>query len=91
MLNLSYWSEITAAQTLDALLEREKIDFIQYLERMPDGYIPKKQELLDELKANMEARNKRSDACAAGRYDASEHGRNAADGPASSNDGNVTK
>jgi len=52
----SYWSEITAAQTLDALLGREKIDFIQYLERMPDGYIPKKQELLDELKANMEAR-----------------------------------
>jgi hypothetical protein len=52
----SYWSEITAAQTLDALLEREKIDFIQYLERMPDGYIPKKQELQDELKASMEAR-----------------------------------
>lgn len=46
----TYWSEITAAQTLDNLLRDEKIDFIQYLERMPDGFIPQKQELIDDLK-----------------------------------------
>lgn len=49
----SYWSEITAIQTLDNLLESGKIDFIQYLERVPDEYIPAKQELLTELKQKM--------------------------------------
>ena len=44
----SEWSEITAIQTLDALLEKERIDFIEYLERLPDGLIPRKQELLDK-------------------------------------------
>lgn len=46
----SYWSEITSAQTLDNLLQGEKINFLQYLERMPDGYIPQKQELIDDIK-----------------------------------------
>jgi len=46
----SYWSEITAMQTLDNLLQAEKINFLQYLERIPNGVIPQKQELIDEIK-----------------------------------------
>jgi hypothetical protein len=49
----SYWSEITAMQTLDNLLKDAKIDFIQYLERVPDGMIPKKDDLIEEIKASM--------------------------------------
>jgi hypothetical protein len=50
----SYWSEITSMQTLDNLLSAEKISFLQYLDRLPNGMIPKKQELIDELKAQIE-------------------------------------
>lgn len=45
----SYWSEIAAMQTLDNLLSQGKIDIVDYLERIPDGYIAKKQELIDKL------------------------------------------
>lgn len=45
----SYWSEIAAQQTLDNLLMNERIDFIDYLERIGD-IIPKKQELINKLK-----------------------------------------
>lgn len=47
----SYWSQITAMQTLDALLQNDRISFMQYLERVPNGIIPKSQELIEELKA----------------------------------------
>ncbi len=47
----SYWSEIASMQTLDNLMMRGKIDLVDYLERVPDGYIVKKQELLDKLVA----------------------------------------
>lgn len=50
----SYWSEIASMQTLDNLMTRGKIDLIDYLERVPDGYIIKKQELLDKLKGEGE-------------------------------------
>lgn len=46
----SYWSEIATMQTLDNLLMNRFINLIQYLERMPAGYMPKQQELIDELK-----------------------------------------
>lgn len=46
----TYWSEIISMQTLDNLLNSEKITMIQYLERIPNGIISKKQELLEELK-----------------------------------------
>lgn len=46
----SYWSQITSVQTLDNLLATEKINFMQYLERLPAGFITKKQELIEELK-----------------------------------------
>lgn len=47
----SYWSEIASMQTLDNLLMNRQITLLQYLERVPAGYISKKQELIDELKA----------------------------------------
>jgi len=45
----SYWSEIASMQTLDNLLRQGKIDLVDYLERVPDGYIARKQELIDKL------------------------------------------
>jgi len=50
----SYWSEITALQTLDNLLQSDKINFLQYLKRVPNGVIPKKQELIAEIEMQMQ-------------------------------------
>ena len=50
----SYWSEISTMQTLDNLLQSERIAFIDYLERMPSNIIPKKAELISKLKEGME-------------------------------------
>ena len=47
----AYWSEIASMNTLDNLLVRGKIDFADYLERVPDGYIPGRLELLEKAKA----------------------------------------
>ncbi len=47
----SYWSEITAIQTLDNLLLQDRISLEDYLERIPDGYISRKQELIDKIRA----------------------------------------
>jgi hypothetical protein len=49
----SYWSEISAMQTLDNLLAQGHIDFVQYLERIPDEYIAQKEQLITEIKQNM--------------------------------------
>lgn len=46
----SYWSEIAAVQTLDNLLVQKQIALDDYLERVPEGYISKKQELIDKLR-----------------------------------------
>ena len=46
----SYWSQIAAMQTLDNLLQAEKITFLQYLDRLPPGQVPKTQELIEEVK-----------------------------------------
>ena len=46
----SYYSEIASIQTLDNLLKMGKISTIQYLERIPDGYVPGRRELIDELR-----------------------------------------
>lgn len=48
----AYWSEIASMQTLDNLLARELITLEQYLERLPSGYVSKKQELIDQVKAS---------------------------------------
>lgn len=47
----SYWSEIACMQTLDNLLMNKQITLLQYLERLPNGYITEKQKLIDEIKA----------------------------------------
>lgn len=47
----SYWSEMASMQTLDNLLMNKHITLKQYLERLPNGYLSKKQELLDEIAA----------------------------------------
>lgn len=48
------WSEIASMQTLDSLLASQQISFQQYLERVPDGVIPKKQELLEAIGQQMD-------------------------------------
>jgi hypothetical protein len=45
----TYWSELAVIQTLDNLLDRGLIELIDYLERMPEGYIKDKQGLIDAL------------------------------------------
>ena len=50
----SYWSEISTLQTLDNLLAAERIDFLQYLDRIPAELIPKKAELMADLKEQVE-------------------------------------
>lgn len=47
----SYWSEIASVQTLDNMLINNKIGTDDYLERMPEGYVAKKQELIDKLRS----------------------------------------
>ncbi len=42
------WNEATAVQTLDNLLTRQVITFIEYLKRLPNGLIPDKQGLIDD-------------------------------------------
>jgi hypothetical protein len=49
----SYWSEMASMQTLDNLLMNKMITPKQYIERLPNGYITKKQELLDDFAAQM--------------------------------------
>ncbi len=48
----SYFSEIASIQTLDNLLNAGRIEFIDYLKRIPDELIPQKQELINSLMAN---------------------------------------
>lgn len=46
-----YWSEIAAINTLNSLLQSGSITLKQYLERIPESLIPKRQELLEEVSA----------------------------------------
>lgn len=48
----SYFSEIASIQTLDNLLNAGRIEFIDYLKRIPNELIPQKQELINSLMAN---------------------------------------
>ena len=45
----SYFSEIASVTTLDNLLSNGLIEFVDYLERIPDEIIPNKQELINDL------------------------------------------
>lgn len=44
----SMWSEIQTMQTLDNLLQSGQITLVQYLERIPEGFIPQKERLIEE-------------------------------------------
>jgi hypothetical protein len=48
------WSEIASMQTLDNLLNGKQINLAQYLDRVPNGIIPKRKELLEEIKAQIQ-------------------------------------
>ena len=50
----TYFSEIAMTQTLDNLRKDGTLDVIQYLERIPDKLIPRKQELLDQIRQRVE-------------------------------------
>ena len=47
----AYWSEIMTVQTMDNLLMQGKIGIVDYLERIPEGYVGKKQELIQKMKS----------------------------------------
>jgi hypothetical protein len=49
----SYYSEIAAMQTLDNLLASNQINIVQYLERIPDSYMPAKRALIEEKRQEM--------------------------------------
>ena len=49
----TYYSEIASIQTMDNLLQRQNINTIQFLERLPDDYVPNKTGLISELKNEM--------------------------------------
>lgn len=51
----TYWSEISNVQTCENLLMNGHINAVQFLERLPEGYLSKRQELIDELKAQQQA------------------------------------
>lgn len=51
----SYYSEIASINTLDNLLMQNKITILQYLERIPDGYIPARRELINEIRQQMQS------------------------------------
>lgn len=46
----AYWSEIAQINTLDNLLRQGKITVVDYLERIPNGYIVDQQGLIEKLK-----------------------------------------
>ena len=51
----SYYSEIASIQTLENALMNGHMTFLQFLERIPDDYMPKRRALIAELKAQQAA------------------------------------
>ncbi|MDR0916896.1 MAG: hypothetical protein LBN02_06870 [Oscillospiraceae bacterium] len=49
----SYWSEIASMQTLDNLFARGAIGLKEYLERVPEGIIPDKSALIEQMGIKM--------------------------------------
>lgn len=49
----AYWSEIAQMNTLDNLLTSGQITVVDYLERVPNGYISNQQELIDTLRQRL--------------------------------------
>lgn len=61
----AYWSEIAQMNTLDNLLTQGKISVVDYLERVPSGYISNQQELIASIKAREAAQMRPQTAAAA--------------------------
>lgn len=53
----TYWSRIAIVQTLDNLKQSGVLDVVDYLERMPDEYIPRKSELIAKLRQQLEGQS----------------------------------
>ena len=53
----TYWSRIAVVQTLDNLKQSGVLDVIDYLERMPDEYIPRKEELIAKLRKQIDSQS----------------------------------
>lgn len=51
----AYWSEISQINTLENLLTLGKISTVDFLERMPNGYVSNQEELIETLKAREQA------------------------------------
>lgn len=49
----AYWSEIAQMNTLDNLLMNGQINIVDYLERVPNGYISNQEELIQTLRERM--------------------------------------
>ena len=49
----TYYSEIASIQTLENLLMQQQISVVQFLERLPDDYIPQRVALISEIKNQM--------------------------------------
>lgn len=60
----AYWSEIASTQTMDNLLAQGHIDVLEYLERVPDGYITDRQGLINAITARRAAQGAPQDAAA---------------------------
>ncbi|MPM15671.1 hypothetical protein SDC9_62042 [bioreactor metagenome] len=58
----AYWSEIAQMNTLDNLLMKKQINVIDYLERVPNGYISNQQELIDTLRERQKTEESGSDS-----------------------------
>ena len=50
----TYYSEIASMQTLDNLLMNGHITVVDYLERIPDDYVPARRDLLEKKKRELE-------------------------------------
>ncbi len=53
----SYWSELASVSTLENLLKSGHITLEQYLERIPEGYIARREELIEDCRAINEIQN----------------------------------
>ena len=50
----TYYSEIASIQTLENLLMQGQINIVQFLERLPDDYVPDRIGLINEIKGQMQ-------------------------------------
>lgn len=49
----SYWSEIASVQIMDSLMDRGLVEFVDWLEELPEGYLKGRDKLLTKVKDKM--------------------------------------